>query len=249
MSEGLGIALFVGACLLCLGGVVAGGVALTCWGLRARRRHEEALKAAGFEPVTALAPELARRLLALSQYDEQTHEAVCRHARREAGYTILLQGCEARDEVLAEWQLGPAVHAPGLGMPRLTLFPRTVVGERLTRWAIRAVAWRSGGVLRPVAFPEDPAFESLFEVLGADEAAVRGCLDSNRRAWLAGMRGLTLAGEGDLFTFERYVQGHPSTTHDDWWFRSVVEDARTLVGILWVDGIEAGGAPGTEQGP
>ena len=78
-------------------------------------------------------------------------------------------------------ELGPAVHAPGLGIPRFTLIPKRILGDGFAHFASRASAWMSNGVLRAVPFPEDPAFESLFEVLGGDEVAVRGsdgsCVD------------------------------------------------------------------------
>ncbi len=55
-----------------------------------------------------------------------------------------------------------------------------------------------------------------------------------RRAYLSGMAGLTLTGEGDLFTFERYVGGL-SSKRDEAWLRLQLEDARALLGILWTD--------------
>ena len=110
--------------------------------------------------------------------------------------------------------------------------PEAVVGERLASWAARAVAWQSDGVLRPVSFPEDPVIDGVFKVLGDDENAVRDYLDGARRASLAGMPGLTLVGDGDLFTFELYVKARGSTQPDEARLRYVVEDSRSLLAIL-----------------
>lgn len=240
MNGALSFALFVGLCLLCLGGLAAGAVLLVLWGVRRQRRYEEALREVGFEPVTKPSPDLARGLLALAQFDEKTHSVDCRNVRREAGYAVFLQAIEPVGEVEAgaTWRFGPAVHAPGLGIPLLTLVPKSVGGERLARWASRAVAWKSNGILRPVAFPEDPAFESLFEVLGGDETALRDYLHAARRASLARMEGLALAGNGDLFSFERYEKTRPPTTNDEASLRFVLEDARALLGILG-DGVRS----------
>lgn len=232
MSGSVEVVLGLAFALFCIGGFVAAGVALVLWGGRRQGRFEEALRSTGFEPLTALEPAVAERLLAMSQLDERTHRAVCRRARREEGYTLLLQGIEPPDESLLDSQLGPAVHAPGLGMPRLTLVPKAVLGATFAGWASRAVARRSDGQLRPVRFPEDPAFERFFEVLGSDELALGDYLDAPRRAALARMPGLCLTGEGDLFTFERHVGTRVPMSEEERRLRFAVEDARTLLGIL-----------------
>lgn len=88
--------------LACVGGLAAALVALLRWAAREQRRWKRALEAAGFEPVTHLSPDLARKLRELSLCDGETQAAVCGHVRREAGYTVLLQGIESKDEPLAE---------------------------------------------------------------------------------------------------------------------------------------------------
>ena len=217
--------------LLICAGFVAAVVLFFRWAARDQRRYAEALAAAGFEPVEGPGPELERRLLALVQRDDGAHEVVCRHARREAGWTVFLQGIRQRGAGLELWELQPAVLAPELCVPRLTLVPRRVVGLPLGRAAGAAVAWRSGGLLRPVEFPEDPAFGTAYEVLGTDEAAVHDYLSSERRSALARMELLGLEADGDLFTFAP-DETRASTPRDADWCESLASDARALVALM-----------------
>ena len=233
MEVGVLIALAVVFGVLTTGGLVAVAVLLVRWSAGAETGWTAGLRAAGFEPVGRLSADLERRLLVMAGYEAADLRVVCPHARRETGYSVLLHGVEGSD-LIGWWELVPAVHAPGLRVPRLTLERRSGAVS-LGNCGGRSPFWQDGGALPPVRFPEDPTFEAAFDVRGADAGAVRAYLDPTRRSWLSGLGDLALRADGDLFVFARSERSRGRTPPPGERPGYLLEDSRSLLGILWSD--------------
>jgi hypothetical protein len=108
-----------------------------------------------------------------------------------------------------------AVLSADFNLPRFALFPNIKIPfvGKVMEWAVQRAIERHG--FQQFTFPDNPAFDDAFILVGADEAALRKYFDLQRLNQLAQMHYIQVDGAGDLVTFSRMDEVTRSETKKD----------------------------------